>query len=159
MGNGGKNSPPSWRPDAVATRAGWCHPDTGEVLKCYGGLSELQSSTVVESVRFASKSLEPGVSLKVYVGVDEKCNVTAGATMIVHSTGANNPITLTAAAQLNTSKILFEGTVPTESATLSIPAQSIVGTIHDSESRAINPAISSTLAANAGTRSVVVVLE
>lgn len=152
MGTWGKNKPPSWRKDAVATRAGWCHPVTGEVLAACGGLSVDQGDAIVQSVKFAAKVLAQGNALKVLVGVDEKVNVTAGATIQVASTGAANPITLTALAQVNVSKILFEGIVPSESATLSIPVQSIIGTIVDQEGTTLNHAINAAKALTAGTR-------
>jgi hypothetical protein len=34
MGTWKYDQPPTWKRDAVATNAGWCHPKTGEVLAC-----------------------------------------------------------------------------------------------------------------------------
>ena len=154
MGDGGKNRPPSWKKDAVATRAGWCHPVTGEVLKCYGQLSVLEGAAEVEAVKFGKKLYAQGETLKVIVQVDEICDVSAGATLLVTSDGPANPITVTASAQSKVSNIVFQGTVPSETATLSIAAQSIVGTIKDQELTNLNPVISAPKAAKAGTRAI-----
>lgn len=48
MGTWKYTQPPTWRKDAIATEAGWCHPKTGELLACCRGLLKLRRKQLDE---------------------------------------------------------------------------------------------------------------
>ena len=49
MGTWKYDQPPTWRRDAIATNAGWCHPKTGEVLACCPRLKRLRRQKLDET--------------------------------------------------------------------------------------------------------------
>lgn len=42
MGTWKYDQAPTWKPDAIATPAGWAHPKTGEILACCRQLKRLR---------------------------------------------------------------------------------------------------------------------
>lgn len=133
------NNPPTFKTDAVATEKGWEHPDTGEVLVAIGTLTTKAGAADVLSVRFMDLTLAQGDDLAVEVRLNEKVDVTAGATLVVSWDGMSGDVTLHALAQTNTNVVVFNkdvtllanAVVPSESGTLSIAAQTMGGTIKD----------------------------
>jgi hypothetical protein len=154
MGLWGYNKPPTFKKDAVATRSGWCHPKTGEVLVAIGGLSVTGGASEIQSVKFDAAAYTQEAPISLVVGFNEKVDVTAGATIEVTSTGLGGNFVLTAEAQEKVSKVVFEGLVPAEVAELGVSAQSIVGTIVDQDGTAATLSISAQIAALAGTREI-----
>lgn len=154
MASGGKNTPPNWKKDAVATRSGWCHPKTLETLKCYGGLSELQGAPTLTRIEFTDKVLTPGGDLLVDVAWSEQVTVSAGATLHVAVSGGNPDLVLTALAQTKVSEARFKlvAGVPALDVTLSVAAQTITGTIVDQDATAAPKVVSAPIATAAGTR-------
>lgn len=132
------NNPPV--EGAILTERGWELPLKG--TDPAEGLTELivaigqPDATVaaggadIVSVNWADEDLEQGDTVGVVIQFNEKVDVTAGATIDIVSSGAAGTVTLTAAEQLDTGSVLFEGTVPSETADLTIPAPlAITGTV------------------------------
>lgn len=160
MAQWSRETPPNWRVKngnkaPVATERGWEDPDSGELLVAISNLATKAEEANILEVGFGADAYEQSDTLTVVVRFSEKVNVTAGATLVVDSTGSSN-ITLTAAAQTEVNEVVFSGTVPSESATLSIAAQDVVGTIVDAAKVASesDKEIKGEIASAAGTRVV-----
>ena len=150
-----KDSPPTFFKDAVQTEEGWVNPVTGEILVAISELTDKAGPSDVLTTRFQHSSYVQGQALKVFVHFNEKVDVTAGATIEVSWDGLSGNITLTALAQTGVYDVAFDGVVPSEAGTLSIAAQSVLGTLVDNDGgAAANLAISIAAAASAGTRPV-----
>jgi hypothetical protein len=161
MAQWSRETPPNWRVKngnkaPVATERGWEDPDSGELLVAISNLATKAEEANILEVGFGADAYEQSDPLTVVVRFNEKVNVTAGATLVVTSTGVSGNVTLTAAAQTEVNEVVFSGTVPGEAATLSIAAQSVVGTIVDAAkvASASDKSISAEIAAAAGTRVV-----
>lgn len=155
MSDGGQEKAPNWKKDAIAKRSGWCHPKTGEVLKCYGQLSELRGAAKIKSVAFEQESYEPGDDLRVIVTLDELCNVEAGGEISV-SVSNQADIVLTCAAGESLYKIVFEGeVVPNVDETMSIAEQTINAVVEDLDEQAVDLELSEEIVLAAGEREIV----
>jgi hypothetical protein len=110
----------------------------------------------IEDVQFVQASLQQNDPVSVAVTFSEEVDASAGATLQLTTDGTLGPIILTASQQLNTTEVVFAGTVPAESAELSIDAQSISGTIVRTANTAQSAilTITAALAQGAGTRVV-----
>ena len=105
-----------------------------EVLVAVGSNTNLGTAlgaATISAVHFTASSYDQGDSASVTVVYNENVDVTNGATLSVTGsvTGA---ITATAAAQSGVNKAVFSFTVPSQTESLSIGAQTISGTIVDS---------------------------
>jgi hypothetical protein len=163
-----RDIPPAWPAKngdftPVATEGGWVDPVTGEVLVAISSLATKAGPGDVLSVAFGAASYIQGAPLTVSVTFNERVDVTAGASIVVSSTGTD--VTLYALAQTGVSTVLFNRevdlTTPTtvpaefEDATLSIAAQTITGTVEDSADEvATTLSVSAPIATAAGTRLV-----
>lgn len=160
------NTPPPFKnpkgKELVATDRGWADPDTGEVLVAIGNLNAkgVANST---SMRFGAASYLQGAPLSVIVHFEEKVSVVAGASLEVQWSGLAGNVTLQAAAQAGVFDVVFDKqmdnttpeVVPAEAGTLSLAAQSIIGTITETlGAGAANLALSASAASNAGSRIV-----
>lgn len=101
------NTPPTWAPNAVATKKGWENPTTGEVLVAIRGLSRKAGASDVNAVVFGAEVYENGDDVSALVRFNEKVNVTAGASFVLTNSGSGGNITLYAAAQNDVSEVLF----------------------------------------------------
>lgn len=158
------NNPPGWFKTAVATKRGWEHPVTKEVLVAIRGLATKAGGADVMGVSFVDKTPVQGEALSVIVRFNEKVSVTVGASIEVSWTGISGNITLNAAAQTNVHEVVFnkqannstQEVVPSEAGTLSVAAQTISGTIVDAGTVvASNKAISAPVALAASSYVVV----
>lgn len=136
------NTPPSYAPHATANQKGWVDDDTGEVYVAIKGLATKGAAANITKIEFVAEEYEHGDALSVKVFFSEKVDVTAGASIVVSSTGATATITLYALAQTNTNEILFNKAVnltsavvvPDEYAELSVGSQTVTATVYDDES-------------------------
>jgi len=167
MPNWKGNNPPVWQTnvglDAVAKSTGWVNPETGETIITARNLHTVMGAADVIQTHFVAASLQQGDALSVKVKFNELVDVSAGASVVVSSTGLAGSVTLYALAQSGIHDVLFDkdvtlvsaALVPSEAATLSIAAQSLVGTIKDAGTAVdSNKAIGAEAAAHAGTRVV-----
>lgn len=155
MSDGGKEKAPSWKKDAIAKRSGWCHPKTGEVLKCYGQLSDLRGAGKITSVAFEQESYLPNDDLRVIVTLDELCDVEADGELSVTVDG-DVPIVLTCAAAEGVYEIVFEGgSVPNLDTTLSIAEQTLNAVIEDLDAQSVDLDLTEALVLAAGEREIV----
>lgn len=168
MANWKGNNPPFWHTrtgkDAVATKKGWENPKTGEVLIAVSSLNTRMGAADVIGINFVSDLLARGDELSLTVKFNEKVDVTAGASVVVTNTGLAGNITLYAVAQLSAYDIIFDKDVTLlapvlladEAATLSVDAQTVLGTVKDAGTAVdSNLAISVDVAAAAGTREII----
>lgn len=124
---------------AYASDRGWHHPDTGELLVTIRGLATAKGGSAnVVGIEFVNPEAGRGDDLSVAVFFNEKVTVTVGSTLVLTGSGGN--ITLKAAAQSNTNKVIYnkqngDGTtqevVPDRADTYTVGAQTIGGTITD----------------------------
>jgi len=154
-----KDTPPTFQNPksgpAVATAAGWVDPNTGEVLVAISNLTTKAGAADVLTTRFENGSYIQGQALKVFVHYNEKVDVVVGATIEASWSGPFGNVTLTAPAQIGTYDVRFDGVVPSEAGTLSVAAQTLLGTVTDNLGGApSNVSISSVAGAAAGTRPV-----
>lgn len=150
-----KDKAPTFFPTAVQTEAGWVNPTTGEVLVAISELTDKAGGADVQTTRFEHSTYVQGAVLRVLVHFNEKVDVTVGATIEAAWSGLSGNVTLTAAAQTGVYQAIFEGVVPSEAGTLSVAAQTILGTIVDNDGG--DPAvltISASAGSAAGTRPV-----
>lgn len=154
--------------ECVRTERGWEDPDTGEVLVAISNLATKGGASLISSVSFGAAEYAQGEPISVIVHFVEKVDVTAGASIEVSFDGTGGNFTLQAAAQDGVFDVVFDkqvdnetpATVPAEAGTLSIAAQSLIGTIVDDlGAAAAELAISASQAAAAGTRVVAEVEE
>ena len=153
------DTPPTFKTpngkDYVATERGWTDPDTGEVGVAISNLTTKAGPGDVLSAAFDQASYSQSDPVTLTVSFNEKVDVTAGATIEASWTGVGGNFQLTAAGQTDTYDVEFTGTIPAEAGTLSIAAQTILGTVADSEDATpTNLAVSVAAAATAGTRVV-----
>lgn len=138
------NTPPV--EGAVLTDRGWEIPLVGtdpalelmEVIVAIGGQTVVALGADIKKVAFKSTDLGQGDTIELEVTYNEKVTVVVGATIELTSDGLLGPVVLTAAGQTNKGKLLFTGTVPLETATLTLDAQTIVGTITDAVGGAVS---------------------
>lgn len=167
MANWKGNNPPEWqtkiRKDAVATKRGWENPDTREIIIQASNLNTRMGAADVIKVEYVDSSLVGGDEISVKVKFNEKVDVSAGASLVVTSTGISGNITLYALAQSGSYLVLFDKditlssnvVVPSETAILSISAQTVSGTIKDFGTVVdSNKDVSAQVAAEAGTISI-----
>jgi hypothetical protein len=105
-----------------------------ETLACVGSSTNLSTSlaeATINSVHFGASTYAQAAAGIVTVVYNELVNVTNGATLAVTGsvTGA---VTATAAAHTSDNTVNFAFTVPSQTETLTIGAQTISGTIVDS---------------------------
>lgn len=121
-----------------ATPSGWVlkrADGTDEILVAIGGLSTALAAPDITDVFFANTAAsytQGNVNAFVTVGFNEAVTVTGSPTLTVD--GATTDATATYASGSGTNKLLFKFTVPAETQTLSLAAQSIAlagGTIVD----------------------------
>lgn len=95
-------------------------------------LSTALANATINSVHFKASTYAQGDTGSVVVVYNELVNVTNGATLVVtgSTTGA---VTATAAAHTSDNTVEFAFTVPNQTESLSIGAQTISGTIVDSD--------------------------
>lgn len=147
------NTPPV--EGAVLTDRGWEIPLKGtdpadgltELIVAIGqgdATTEAAEANIV-GVGFEDTDLAQGDTVAVLVTFNENVDVTAGATINITSTGVSGDFVATAAEQLGENVIRFEATVPSETADLTIDAQTISGTIVDA-----GTAVASELVVEAG---------
>lgn len=153
------NRPPKFKnpkgKELVATKRGWTDPDSGEVLVAISNLTSKAGGADVLSLAFDEASYSQGQAVEVIVHFNEKVDVTPGATIEASWDGTSGNFTLTAGAHNGVFDVVFAGTIPSETGTLSIAAQSIIGTIVDDENATpANLAISASAALAAGEREV-----
>lgn len=119
--------------NCFADERGWVlrHPNGyEEVLVTISGLSTKLGNATIEGVYFKAKTYAQGATGTVIVNYNEKVTVNSGATLAV--TGSVSGVTTaTAATQTGVQQAEFTFTVPDETQTLSIGAQTISGTIVD----------------------------
>jgi hypothetical protein len=141
---------------AVATNRGWEDSVTGEILIAIQRLAEKAGQANIVSVLFDQAAYEQDDALQVVVRYNEKVNVTAGATLQVSWSGVSGNFAATALAQTAVSEVVFAATVPAEAGNLSLAAQSVVGTVKDSNDGTTDSevAISAPIAAAAGSKVV-----
>jgi len=141
---------------AVATERGWEDLETSEILVAIPELATLAGQANVVSALFDKAAYVQADVIQVAVRYNEKVNVTAGATLLVSWSGLGGDFVLTALAQTEVGEVVFGGVVPSEAGTLSIAAQTIVGTIKDSNNGTTDSekAVSAPIALAAGTRVV-----
>lgn len=133
---------PLYKTDAIATKRGWEDPITGEVLVCIKNLDVKGGSGDINKVVFGAASYSRNGNLSVKLSFNEKVSVSAGASIVITWSGGAGNQTLYATAQTNKSTITFDkqvdvvtnATVPNQAGTLSIAAQTIGGTIVDTNS-------------------------
>lgn len=154
------DTPPTFKTpngkDYVATDRGWTDPDTGEVAVAISDLTTKAGPADVLSVAFDEASYSPSDSVTIIVHFNEKVDVVSGATVEAAWSGSAGNFVCTAVAQSGVYDVEFTGTVPAEAGTLSVAAQTILGTITDSEgAAAANLLVSVAAAETAGTRDVI----
>ena len=123
-------SNPGGRPP-VATKAGWADPDTGELLVAISNLLTKAGAADILAITFDAASYNQGDPFSVVVRFNEPVDVTAGATLVASWDGGSGNITCTALEQLGQHEISFDGTIPAEAGTLSVGAQTVLGTVKD----------------------------
>ena len=104
-----------------------------ETLVAVGSQTNLLTTlaeATIDAVYFTASSYDQGDSASVTVVYNENVNVTNGATLVVTGSTTGN-VTATAAAQSAVNQAVFTFTVPSQTETLSIGAQTISGTIVD----------------------------
>lgn len=149
--------------NVVAKSNGWYDDDTGEKLVAIRGLTTKAGPADVRNISFNKVSYVQGEALSLQVDFTEAVDVTAGASIVVSSTGATSTITLYADAQAGVYSVIFNlqadlltpEVTPAETATLSVAAQTISGTVVDAgTATASNLVVGATIAAAAGTPAV-----
>ena len=140
----GSESKPNWlkqedKNNCVAKPHGWELQKTvgsrtqTETLVAVGSQTNLLTTlaeATIDAVYFTASSYDQGDSASVTVVYNENVNVTNGATLVVTGSTTGN-VTATAAAQSAVNQAVFTFTVPSQTETLSIGAQTISGTIVD----------------------------
>jgi len=141
----GAESKPNWLSQAdknntVAKAHGWelqktvgsrTLTETLVAISSAGALSTALAEATISSVYFTASTYDQADSGSVTVVYNEQVSVTNGATLVVtgSTTGA---VTATAAAHTAKNQIVFAFTVPSQTETLSIAAQTITATVVDS---------------------------
>lgn len=108
--------------------------DGGDAQGDGAGLEGVLAEATIVSVFFLGTAYAQGDTLQVVVNYNEEVDVTGSPTLAITSTGATNPVTATYASGTGTSRLVFEVTMPSETADISLAAQSINlagGTISD----------------------------
>jgi len=170
-----KKTPPVFAPHAEPTERGWEIPLEGtdpqdglkELIVTIGEMPLKAGAGIVLSVAFGAESYEEGDPLSLIVRFSERVNVDAGASIVLSSTGSNDPITLYADEQLDVLEAVFDlevdletpVTVPEdedETFTLSVEAQTLSGDIvdNDEDGEDVDKDISAQVASDAGERVV-----
>lgn len=130
--------------NTYATKLGWVlkrADGTEELLVAIGGLAEALANPDVTDVFFANTAasyVKNSANAYVTVGFNEKVVVTGSPTINVTGSSANAVATY--ASGSGTNKLLFKFTVPNNTQTLSLAAQSITlagGTIQDQANNAV----------------------
>jgi hypothetical protein len=149
---------------AVATNRGWEDSVTSEILVAIPMLATHAGQANIVSVLFDKASYVQGEAVKVTVRYNEKVNVAAGANLNLSWTGINGDFKAYALVQTGVGEAVFDKDIAgnplvlfTEAGTLFVSAQSIVGTIVDTNDgiTASEVAISAPVALAAGTRVVI----
>lgn len=117
--------------EAVATDKGWEDKTTHEVYVAIPQLATKAGSANILSVLFDKAAYLEGDAAKVIVRYNEYVNLSAGASLIVNWSGVSGNITALAAAGTKLNDVLFTFTVPSEAGSLSLAAQSLIGSIVD----------------------------
>lgn len=165
----GNEDKPIWLTDAekentFATNGGWVlrHPSgVDETLVAIANLKTKLGAASITEVKFGTGTYTEATTKTVRVTYNEKVTVTGNPTLVVTGTTAG-AVTATYSSTAGQGNVLvFSFTVPAEPDTLSIGAQSISlagGTVTETGvSPTVNAelAISATIAAAAGTKTVV----
>lgn len=150
-----KEKPPTYRPDAVATPAGWTDPETGEVLACIRDHTTKAGEANPIAVEFGAETYAAGAPLTVTVRFNEYVDVTPGATLNV-TADVSGAIALTSTGGTKVNVVTFEGAVaPGSGEVLTIDPQSIVGAIVDTGTAVASDLVITTeLSSAAGSRVV-----
>lgn len=96
-----------------------------------------------------------GDTLRVAINYNENVDVTAGATLVVSTTGAAVSFVATAAVHTGVGEIIFEATIPAETGDLTIDTQTVIGTITDSSDATVSDKVISVDVA-AGAEAVII---
>jgi len=148
---------------AIATDRGWEDSATSEILIAIPQLATLAGQANIVSVSFDKAAYVRGEAVAITVRYNEKVNVAAGANLNLSWTGTNGDFRAYAAVQSEVGEVVFNKDVAgnplvlfTEAGTLFVSAQTIVGTIKDSNNGTTvsEKAISAPIATAAGTRVV-----
>jgi hypothetical protein len=108
--------------------------DGGDAQGDGAGLEGVIGAATIVSVFFLGTAYAQGDTLQVVVNYNEEVDVTGNPTLDITSTGATNPITAAYASGTGTGRLVFEVTMPAETADISLAAQTIAlagGTIND----------------------------
>lgn len=135
-----KDAPPPFAPKAIPAPNGWEKEDTGELLICQnGGLSKPDVAGEIGRASFVGANWVRAGACSVKVRMNDYVDVTLGASIVISSTGSGN-LTLYADAQTETLDVIFDrdsdndpAVVPNEAAIYSLGAQTISGTIEDTD--------------------------
>ena len=108
--------------------------DGGDAQGDGAGLEGVVQEATIVSAFFLATAYAQGDTLEVVVNYNEEVDVTGTPTLDITSTGATNPITASYASGSGTSRLVFSVTMPSETADISLAAQTIAlagGTIYD----------------------------
>ena len=108
--------------------------DGGDAQGDGAGLEGVIGNATIVVFHFADTAYAQGDTLQVIVNYNEEVDVTGNPTIAIASTGATNPITAAYASGTGTNRLVFEATMPSETADISLAAQTIAlagGTIND----------------------------
>jgi len=99
--------------------------DGGDAQGDGAGLEGVIGNATIVSVHFVGTEYAQGDTLQVAVNYNEEVDVVGTPTLAIASTGSTNPITATYASGTGTGRLVFEVTMPSETADISLAAQTI----------------------------------
>ena len=99
--------------------------DGGDAQGDGAGLEGVIGNATIVSVHFVGTAYAQGDTLQVAVNYNEEVDVVGTPTLAIASTGSTNPITATYASGTGTGRLVFEVTMPSETADISLAAQTI----------------------------------
>ena len=99
--------------------------DGGDAQGDGAGLEGVIGNATIVSVHFVGTAYAQGDTLQVAVNYNEEVDVAGAPTLAIASTGSTNPITATYASGTGTARLVFEVTMPSETAVISLAAQTI----------------------------------
>ena len=99
--------------------------DGGDAQGDGAGLEGVIGNATIVSVHFVGTAYAQGDTLQVAVNYNEEVDVTGNPTLAIASTGGTNPVTAAYASGTGTGRLVFEATMPSETADISLAAQTI----------------------------------
>ena len=99
--------------------------DGGDAQGDGAGLEGVIGNATIVSVHFVGTEYAQGDTLQVAVNYNEEVDVAGTPTLAIASTGSTNPITAAYASGTGTGRLVFEVTMPSETADISLAAQTI----------------------------------